>query len=91
MYGPAHVSTALTVKRVFPVAPLLGLRLGTQAIELVWVVPTNRATLPTIILLQMLVCMAILWLLARRTAVASPDRAPNGSQRGEPRGPRGRG
>jgi hypothetical protein len=30
MYAPAHVSTALAVKRAFPVAPLFGLMLAAQ-------------------------------------------------------------
>ncbi len=40
MYAPAHVSTALAVKRAFPVAPLFGLMLAAQAIEFLWVVLT---------------------------------------------------
>ena len=36
MYAPAHVSTALALKRRFPAAPLLGLMLAAQAIELLW-------------------------------------------------------
>src|SRR5215469_6519300 len=37
MYAPAHVSTALAVKRSFPVAPLLGLMFAAQAIEFLWI------------------------------------------------------
>ena len=40
MYAPAHISTALAVKRAFPVAPLLGLMLATQAIEFLWMLLT---------------------------------------------------
>jgi hypothetical protein len=40
MYAPAHVSTALAVKRAFPIAPVFGLMLAAQAIEFLWVVLT---------------------------------------------------
>jgi hypothetical protein len=36
MYAPAHVATALAVKRRFPVAPLFWLMLATQAVEFIW-------------------------------------------------------
>ena len=42
MYAPAHVSTALAVKRALPIAPLFGLMLAAQAIEFLWVVLTYR-------------------------------------------------
>ena len=38
MYAPAHVATALAVKRKFPVAPFFWLMIATQAIEFLWVV-----------------------------------------------------
>jgi hypothetical protein len=40
MYAPAHVATALAVKRALPIAPLLALMLAAQAIEFVWIVLT---------------------------------------------------
>jgi hypothetical protein len=50
----------------------------------------NRAILPTIILLQTLVCIAALWLLARRTQAASAEIATNAGRGAEPRVPRRR-
>ena len=38
MYAPAHVATALAVKRRFPLAPLFWLMIATQAIEFLWIV-----------------------------------------------------
>ena len=38
MYAPAHVATALAVKRRFPVAPFFGVMLATQSIEFLWMV-----------------------------------------------------
>jgi hypothetical protein len=38
MYAPAHVATALAVKRKFPAAPFFALMIATQLIEFLWVV-----------------------------------------------------
>ena len=38
MYAPAHVATALAVKRRFPASPFFWLMIATQAIEFLWIV-----------------------------------------------------